>query len=71
MAIFGTVKWFDRGMGYGFILSDVGDEGLFAHYTAIRMDGFRALAEGQRVSFDVKNGVNGRHAVNITPQRKP
>ncbi len=71
MAILGTVKWFDRGMGYGFILSDVGEEGIFAHYTAIRMDGFRALTEGQRVSFDVKDGVHGRHAVNITPERKP
>jgi CspA family cold shock protein len=61
----GTVKWFNNAKGYGFILSDEGGEDLFAHYSAITMDGYKTLKAGQAVSFDVTKGDKGLHAVNI------
>jgi CspA family cold shock protein len=48
----GTVKWFNDPKGYGFITPDSGGEDLFAHFSAIKMDGFKSLKEGQRVSFE-------------------
>lgn len=62
----GTVKWFNNAKGYGFILSDEGGEDLFAHYSAIQMDGYKTLKAGQMVSFEITKGDKGLHAVNIT-----
>ena len=61
----GIVKWFNESKGFGFIAPDAGGEDLFAHFSAIQSKGFRTLAEGQRVSFDVTNGPKGQQASNI------
>ena len=61
----GIVKWFNESKGFGFIAPDGGGEDLFAHFSAIQSKGFRTLAEGQRVSFDVTNGPKGQQASNI------
>jgi cold shock protein len=63
MAI-GTVKWFNDAKGYGFI-SQEGGEDVFVHHTAIEMDGFRTLKEGERVEFDVTQGPKGLQAANV------
>ena len=63
----GTVKWFNDAKGFGFISQD-GDAGdVFCHHTAIQMDGFRTLAEGQRVEFDVQKGPKGLQVSNVRP----
>ena len=64
MAI-GTVKWFNDSKGFGFITPDDGSEDLFAHFSAINMNGFKTLKEGERVSFDVVDGPKGKQAANI------
>ncbi len=64
MAI-GTVKWFNNAKGYGFILPEEGGEDLFAHYSAISMEGYKTLKAGQTVSFDIAPGDKGMHAHNI------
>jgi len=61
----GKVKWFNNAKGYGFILPEDGDEDLFAHYSAIEMDGYKTLKAGQPVQFDIIEGPKGLHAVNI------
>ncbi|WP_263141992.1 cold shock domain-containing protein CspD [Pseudomonas sp. RIT-PI-AD] len=61
----GKVKWFNNAKGYGFIVADGRDEDLFAHYSAIQMDGYKTLKAGQPVSFDILQGPKGLHAVNI------
>ena len=61
----GTVKWFNDAKGFGFITPDEGGEDLFAHFSAIQMNGFRTLKEGQRVQFDVVQGPKGKQASNI------
>ena len=61
----GQVKWFNNAKGFGFILPDEGGEDLFAHYSAIGMDGYKTLKAGQQVSFDVVEGPKGLHAANI------
>ncbi|RMQ22235.1 Cold shock domain protein [Pseudomonas syringae pv. delphinii] len=62
----GKVKWFNNAKGYGFILEDgKPDEDLFAHFSAIQMDGYKTLKAGQPVSFDITQGPKGLHAVNI------
>ena len=63
----GTVKWFNDAKGYGFITPDDGGEDLFAHFSAIKMDGFKTLKQGQRVTFDQKEGEKGKQADNIKP----
>jgi CspA family cold shock protein len=63
----GTVKWFNDSKGYGFI-SQEGGEDVFVHHTAIQMDGFRSLAEGDRVEFDVAKGPKGLQAQNVRKQ---
>jgi len=60
----GTVKWFNDSKGFGFIEQDNGPD-VFAHFSAIGGDGFKSLAEGQRVSFDVVDGQKGPQASNI------
>ncbi len=62
----GTVKWFNNAKGYGFILSDEGNDDLFAHYSTISMDGYKTLKAGQQVTFDIIKGDKGLHAINIS-----
>ncbi|WAJ39896.1 cold shock domain-containing protein CspD [Pseudomonas sp. GOM7] len=62
----GKVKWFNNAKGYGFILADGRDEDLFAHYSAIQMEGYKTLKAGQAVRFDIVQGPKGLHAVNIS-----
>ena len=61
----GTVKWFNDAKGFGFITPDEGGEDLFAHFSAIQMNGFKTLKEGQKVTFDVVQGPKGKQASNI------
>ena len=61
----GTVKWFNDAKGFGFITPDDGGEDLFAHFSAIQMNGFKTLKEGQKVSFEVTQGPKGKQASNI------
>lgn len=60
----GTVKWFDAGKGYGFITSTDGKD-VFVHYSAIEADGYKSLAEGDQVEFEVKSGDRGQQAANV------
>ena len=60
----GTVKWFNDAKGFGFISQD-GGEDVFVHHTAIQADGFRSLAEGDRVEFEVTKGPKGLQAANV------
>lgn len=64
--IIGTVKWFNGGKGYGFISREDGPD-VFVHFSAIQMDGYRNLMEGQRVEFTVENGPKGLQAANVMP----
>ena len=61
----GTVKWFNDAKGFGFITPDDGGEDLFAHFSAIQMNGFKTLKEGQKVQFEVTQGPKGKQASNI------
>lgn len=61
----GTVKWFNDAKGFGFLTPDDGGEDLFVHFSGINMPGFKTLAEGQRVSFEVIEGPKGKQAANI------
>lgn len=65
----GTVKWFSEAKGYGFITPQDGGKDVFVHHSAIGGTGFKTLAEGQRVTFDVKQGPKGLQAVDVTPSR--
>jgi CspA family cold shock protein len=65
----GTVKWFNESKGYGFITPQDGGKDVFVHHSAITGTGFKTLIEGQRVSFDVKQGPKGLQAVDVTPAR--
>jgi CspA family cold shock protein len=62
----GKVKWFNNAKGYGFIVADGRDEDLFAHYSAIQMEGYKTLKAGQPVHFEIVQGPKGLHAVNIS-----
>ncbi len=61
----GSVKWFNENKGFGFIEVDGQDKDVFIHHSAIAMQGFRTLTEGQRVSFDIEQGKKGPAAVNV------
>ena len=61
----GTVKWFDDGKGLGFITPEGGGKDLFAHFSEIQGNGFKSLAEGQRVEFEVTEGKKGPQASKI------
>jgi CspA family cold shock protein len=61
----GTVKWFNEKKGFGFITEDGGND-VFVHYSAIKEDGFKTLAEGDKVSFEVVKGPKGPQAANVT-----
>lgn len=63
----GTVKWFNDAKGYGFITPDDGGKDLFVHYSSISGDGFRTLAEGQKVEFNVGQGPKGENATDVIP----
>ena len=61
----GTVKWFNEAKGFGFLAQDNGGADVFVHYSAIEGGGFKTLAEGQAVAFDVSNGPKGPQASNV------
>ena len=61
----GTVKWFNDSKGFGFIAQE-GREDVFVHFSAIQGDGFKTLAEGDRVEFDITKGNKGIQAANVT-----
>lgn len=67
----GKVKWFNNAKGYGFIIEDGFEDDLFAHFSAIEMEGYKTLKAGQEVSFDKKPMDNGVHAINIVPVQQP
>lgn len=62
----GRVKWFNDAKGYGFIEQPEGGEDVFVHFTAIEMEGFKTLAEGQEVEFEIRQGDKGLQAANVT-----
>jgi CspA family cold shock protein len=64
----GTVKWFNESKGFGFISPSDGGKDVFVHFSAIQGSGFKSLAEGQAVSFDVEDGPKGPQATNVTTQ---
>ncbi len=61
----GTVKWFNESKGFGFISRDDGSADVFVHFSAIQGSGFKTLAEGQAVTFDVEDGPKGPQASNV------
>jgi len=63
----GTVKWFNSEKGFGFIAQDNGGADVFVHHSAIQMNGYRELRDGQPVTFDVVQGPKGPQAENVTP----
>jgi CspA family cold shock protein len=67
----GTVKWFNDAKGFGFIEPEGGGADVFAHFSAIAMEGFKTLKQGSRVSFDVTEGPKGQLAQNIRTEGPP
>ncbi len=63
----GTVKWFNDEKGFGFLTRDDGEKDVFCHFSAIQGEGFKSLAEGQKVEFDVVQGQKGPAAENVAP----
>jgi CspA family cold shock protein len=63
--IIGTVKWFNDAKGFGFIAPESGEKDCFVHHTAIQAEGFKSLAEGQRVEFEIVQGQKGPAAQNV------
>ncbi len=65
MAPEGTVKWFDNKKGFGFIEQDDSGEDVFVHFSALSMEGFKKLEDGQRVSFEIEDSDKGLRAANV------
>ena len=63
----GTVKWFNESKGFGFITPEDGGKDVFVHFSAIQAEGFKVLAEGQTVTFDLEDGPKGPQATNVVP----
>ncbi len=63
----GTVKWFSAPKGYGFIGRDDGEEDVFVHFSAVQMEGYKRLKEGQKVEFSIEDGPKGLQAANVIP----
>ena len=61
----GTVKWFNEAKGFGFITQADGGEDVFVHFSAVQAQGFKSLAEGDRVEFEVTRGAKGLQAANV------
>lgn len=61
----GTIKWFSDQKGYGFITPEGGKKDVFVHYSALQGEGFKTLAEGEQVSFEITNGPKGEQATNV------
>lgn len=61
----GTVKWFNSAKGYGFICPEGGGNDIFAHFSSIQMEGYKALKAGQPVTYELHDGPKGPHAMNI------
>jgi cold shock protein len=67
----GTVKWFNDAKGFGFIEPEEGGDDVFAHFSAIQMEGFRTLKQGGKVKFELVQGPKGQLAQNIAPIEMP
>jgi cold shock protein len=67
----GTVKWFNSAKGYGFICSEEGGQDVFAHFSAILMDGYKSLKAGEPVTFQINKGPKGLHATDIRSLGEP
>lgn len=66
----GTVKWFNEAKGFGFLQPDGGGKDVFVHYSAIKMEGYKTLEEGQKVSFEIVKGEKGPQADNVQVLQK-
>lgn len=65
MSSSGVVKWFNNAKGYGFVTPDQGESDVFVHFSAITMEGYKTLKEGQKVQFEITEGPKGLHASDI------
>jgi CspA family cold shock protein len=63
----GSVKWFNEAKGYGFITPEDGSKDLFVHFSNIKAEGYKTLAEGAKVSFESRQGDKGPEAIDVTP----
>ena len=63
----GSVKWFNEAKGYGFITPEDGSKDLFVHFSNIKAEGYKTLAEGAKVSFESRQGEKGPEAIDVTP----
>ncbi len=63
----GTVKWFNAEKGFGFIANDDGGDDVFVHFSAIQVEGYKTLTEGQKVTFEIEQDARGAKAANVRP----